>query len=514
MAILGVIAVLVCRKSDTLNNMAISLWLILMHNPFAITNTGLILSYLATLGIILLMPIWLSKIKEENTKKAKWLQKGKTLILVSVSAWIAILPIHMLLFQTISVTFLVSNLMVSFLTGIIMMLGFLVSLPISIPLVAKILSMVVSILIWISEIFSNFPLSNILVCPPHIPVIILYFGSLFTWIYIQKLRDKTDKRRIEKQCLTYIEYRKQWLWKHKVMVISFVSVFVMICLFFKTLPQDLNLYFIDVGQGDCTLMTTPHHKTILIDGGGSRNNEEYDVGKSVLLPYLLNHHIKKIDMVVVSHFDADHSNGLVAILENLEVSKLVIGKQKEESEEYKTIIGIAKDKSINIQVVEQKNQIKIEDGLWFDVLFPEENLKLQGLNNNSLVLRLNTGNFKMLFTGDIEKEAEQKLLTTNKENDMLKATAIKIAHHGSKTSTTTEFLKAVNPKIALIGVGANNLFGHPNSEVLERLKQNGSKVFRTDKDGEIRIRVNRKGKIWIDKMLNEYSPKLENVKMQ
>lgn len=473
MAMLGNIAVLVCRKNDIINNMAISLGLILLQNPFAITNTGLILSYSATLGIIGFVPILKAKIekKQEETEKQKWITKLKEISIVSASAWVAILPISMVFFQTISFIFLLSNMMVSFLMGMIVMLGFLVSIPISIPFVANILGIVLSILIGMSEFFSKLPLSQVLVCSPPILVVVLYYCSLLTWVSIQNIRQKTDKRRIHKQFLKGIEHRKKWLWRNKKRVVAVLTIVMISCFVFKTLPQDLGIHFIDVGQGDCTLITTPNHRTILIDGGGSVNSEKYDVGKRVLLPYLLNHGIKKIDLLVVSHFDADHCKGLMAILEKLEVNKLVIGKQKEESEEYKAILEQAKKKKVSIQTVEKGKKLKIEKNLWLDVLYPEEPLKLQGLNNNSLVLKLNYGNFNMLFTGDIEKEAEQKLLTDYLGTDTLKATALKIAHHGSKTSTTKEFLKAVNPKISLIGVGENNLFGHPNGEVLERLKQ-------------------------------------------
>lgn len=473
MAILGIMAVFVHQKSDIRNNMAISLWLILIGNPFAICNTGLILSYSATLGIVLLSPIFMAKApkSEKNTWQANVLQKIKEVMIVSVSAWVSILPINMVFFQTISLTFLGSNVMVSFLMGLIVPLGFLISLPIWLPILPEVLNILLKILIWTSEVFSGLSLSHILVCPPPITVILLYFLVLLTWVYLRNLKKKPYQRRMQRQFLTHIEQRKKWLWQYKVRVVAIVSIFIIGGSCFGRLPQDLKICFIDVGQGDCTLIKTPNHKTILMDGGGSKNNEEYDVGKSVVLPYLLNHHTKRIDMMVVSHFDADHCNGLVSILENLEVKSLIIGKQKEETKEYKQIIEIAKKKKITLQIVEKKNQINIEKDLWFDVLYPEETLSLQGLNNNSLVLTLNYHHFKMLFTGDIEKEAEQKLLTTYQGTDTLKANVIKLAHHGSKTSTTKEFLKAVTPQIALIGVGKNNIFGHPNQEVLERLKR-------------------------------------------
>lgn len=197
MASLGIFAGLIHRKSDIINNLAISTLFILVQNPFAIWNTGFILSYCATLGILLLMPIFISKkeVTKENMWKKIWNQKIKQIVAVSVSAWIAIFPINMLLFQTISFTFIFSNLVVSMIIGIIIMLGFMISIPVYIPIISNIiltvLDLLLLILIKISEIFSSIPLSHILVCTPSIGIIILYYISVCFWIYQKKLRRKT-----------------------------------------------------------------------------------------------------------------------------------------------------------------------------------------------------------------------------------------------------------------------------------------------------------------------------------
>lgn len=195
MTSLGIVAFLINQKSDVINNMAISLFLILIQNPFSILNTGLILSYSASLGIILLSPIFLEeKIREDNKSRKIWAKKIKPIIVVSISAQIAIFPISIVLFQTISLTFIFSNLLVSFIIGSIMMLGFLISIPIEIPfffpIVLMILDMLLTLLMKISEIFSGVPLSHILVCPPNLIVIILYYASVFFWIYQTKLKRK------------------------------------------------------------------------------------------------------------------------------------------------------------------------------------------------------------------------------------------------------------------------------------------------------------------------------------
>ena len=134
-----------------------------------------------------------------------------------------------------------------------------------------------------------------------------------------------------------------------------------------------------------------------------------------------------------------------------------------------------------------------------DIFYPAEDLEFDDLNNNSIVAKFTYNSFSVLFTGDIEKSEEN--LIDKYINEELKSDVLKVAHHGSKTSTSKEFLEVVKPKIALIGVGENNNFGHPNTLVIKRLEEIGCKILRTDKMGEIQIKINNKGKILIKKQL-------------
>ncbi len=162
---------------------------------------------------------------------------------------------------------------------------------------------------------------------------------------------------------------------------------------------------------------------------------------------------------------------------------------------------LVKRKKIKVILVKKGDKIQVEKDIHFDILWPKTQLMNENvLNNNSIVAKLQTKQFSMLFTGDIEQKAEELL---QKENIDLKADILKVAHHGSKTSSTNSFLKTVNPKICLIGVGKNNNFGHPSEEVLERLKENRCRIFRTDLGGEITIKVNKKGKITIRNCIKE-----------
>ena len=158
-------------------------------------------------------------------------------------------------------------------------------------------------------------------------------------------------------------------------------------------------------------------------------------------------------------------------MENIKVENVIISKQVENSENFEEFLRIAKDKKLKVRLVEVGKRLNIEEDLYFDILFPDSNdlISDNALNNNSIVCKLVYKSFSMLFTGDIEAVAEKKIAQMYKDTNILQSTVLKVAHHGSKTSSIQEFLELVKPKIALIGVSANNTFGHPNDEVLDRL---------------------------------------------
>lgn len=156
-----------------------------------------------------------------------------------------------------------------------------------------------------------------------------------------------------------------------------------------------------------------------------------------------------------------------------------------------------KEKKLKVIIVEKGSRVKIEKDLYFNILWPnKKQIEENVLNNNAMVMKMEYKKFSMLFTGDIEKIAEKKILEEydNKEKN-LKANILKVAHHGSKTSSTEEFIKLVDPKIAIIGVGKNNMFKHPSEEVIKRLEKDKIKIYRTDESGEISFFVDRKGRI-------------------
>jgi competence protein ComEC len=255
---------------------------------------------------------------------------------------------------------------------------------------------------------------------------------------------------------------------------------------FADLKDEMLLNFVDVRQGDCCLIRYAG-KNILIDSGGSDDN--YDVGKNILLPYLLTKKITKIDYAFVSHMDSDHCKGLFYVAEHLRIENIIIGLQAEEYPNLKMIKEIANRRKIKIQMLQAGNIININK-IKITVIWPirESMITENGINNNSLVFRIDFKNNSFLFTGDIEKVAEEKILETYKYNlKVLDVDVLKVGHHGSKTSSIDNFIFATTPIIALIGVAKNNKYGHPASTTIEKLNKLKCKIYRTDKMGEIKL---------------------------
>lgn len=452
MCIISLISGLIIRRYDIANSLGISLLIILINNPFAINSLSVLLSYFGFLGIIVLGSF---TIKEVNKViKNNILRYILNIVISSVAAQIFIFPIILYVFGTISLTFIFSNLLIIPLSTVITIIGlFIMICPLSIfGFVEPLIELTINIV----EFFSNIGISKIYCIIPNIKEIIIYY-VMSIYLYYMLRRD-------------YIYKIKHFFRKYKKIIVLILVLSIGISFIYKNIPKDLYINFIDVGQGDSTLITTQFNKKILIDGGGSEFGSTFDVGEKTLLLYLLKKKIYKLDYVIISHFDSDHVGGILTILEELNVKHVLIPKQVEYSENYNKFLDIIKKRNIKVKIVGEGNIINLDKNTYLDILWPEEKQITDNvLNNNSMIVRVCYKNFKMLFTGDIEEIAEQKLLQKYENTEKLTADILKVAHHGSKSSSIVEFLEKVNPKIAVIGVGKNNKFGHPNAGVLDRL---------------------------------------------
>ena len=503
------------RKDNFYRNFLFSFICIILINPFNIYSIGMWLSFMGTLGIVIFNKIFF-KLCKINIKKIKIktnylkiIKKILEIISVTISAQILIIPIMIYSFNTISLSFIIPNFLISFFIGPILALGYISIFfyYVKFPFINCIIFLeekLIFTVFKISEICNKIPFSKIYVSTPSLFSVILFYIFILVIIYLFKKRKlyyfrllisiKFLKKEIKK-----ILNNKKIINKQKIIISIFI---ILLIISNKNLKRNLKIYFVDVGQGDCTVIVTPSGKNILIDAGEG-NTDKYDYGEKVVLPYLLDRKIKKIDYMIISHCDSDHIGGCFAILENLKVQKVFLGVQPKISKQLEDLIKISKKKNIEIVMLEKGNKIKIEKEIIIDVLSPNKQKLIteNNLNNNSLLIKLKYNDFSMLFTGDIEEIAEKQILDEYKNSDILKTTILKVAHHGSKTSSIQEFINEVKPKIALIGVGKNNKFGHPNEDVLERLELIGARIYRNDESGEINIFVNKKGNIKTKKFI-------------
>jgi len=256
----------------------------------------------------------------------------------------------------------------------------------------------------------------------------------------------------------------------------------------------LELTALDVGQGDSLLVVSPGGKTLLIDGGGSfggfSEQEEHngiDPGEEAVSPYLWSRGFQKLDVVALTHAHQDHLGGLSAVMENFRVGKLWLGREVS-SPALARLEKLASDRHIPIEH-ELRGASFHWDGVDGDFLWPTKEPgggPASAKNNDSLVIRLRFRNQTILLPGDAEKQVEEEILSEN-GGKAIRADVLKVGHHGSKNSSTADFLAAVRPSIGIISAGEENPYGHPSPELLERMKKANMRIYRTDRDGAVHV---------------------------
>ena len=255
----------------------------------------------------------------------------------------------------------------------------------------------------------------------------------------------------------------------------------------------LHVDFLDVAQGDAAFITFPNGRTMLIDAGGrvdyrkaDRDEDEFEpdvprIGEAVVSEFVWEKGIARVDMIVATHADADHIQGLGDIVRNFSVGVAYFGRLDDDPE-LKPLLEALDLSGVPKKTIASGDLLNIGD-VQINVLNPNGEVAMSA-NNDSIVLRVVFGSTSIMFTGDIEKEAEASIVNSSSE---LKADVIKVPHHGSRSSSTDSFVDAVHPEIAIISVGRRSLFGHPHKEVVERWQAAGAKVMTTGECGTISI---------------------------
>lgn len=457
MGTLGLLAYYTGRQKQVLSALAIAGLLILIFQPAALFTAGFQLSFAATWGLIYLFPL----LREDFPYKGKWLD----IILLPLCAELAVLPIIVCHFYLLSPVSILSNILVSYLAGFAVMMGFIALLTAQfLPGLAALFlhpaGLALEIILRIVEYLKTLPAAYLYVGDPGWFLPLLYIAAMGIFIlFLQK--------RLAQRALV-------------VSAVLLVIFIVGIC----WPPQwqnrgEMELTLIDVGQGDAILIKSPRGKFVLIDGGGSFF---YDAGRASLVPYLRYRGIRKIDYMINTHPDIDHLQGLTVAAREISCQALLVPSKLAQDENYKAVKRSALDPHMAVLGLERGDRLQFPDGLIMEVVNEEPKIDSnKEWNKHSLVFRLRYGQFSALLSGDIEKEGLASLTPRAYQP----CTIVKVPHHGSRNSLWPDFYQRTRPRYAVISVGRDNNFGHPHPELIEYLEGQKIKILRTDKDGAI-----------------------------
>lgn len=457
------------KKPDTYAAIAFSCILLLVISPCMLFNIGFQLSYAATLGIVMLY---------KNIKKlitCKFVpNKVAEIIGGTLAAQLGVLPITLIHFNKLSLISIIPNILVAPILGLITILGMLMailgqfSLYLS-TLIGYLNNIFLSAVLYVTKWSSGVSFAAITTVTPSLIMGAAYYVVIWFLFWYKPLKGVSLKLR------------------HGAAVLSIIAVFFLT----GTLkPACMEVTFLDVGQGDCAFIRTYTGKTVLIDGGGSTNpNNISKVGERVVIPFLLDSGICSLDAVIATHPHSDHIQGLGDVLKGLGTKRLIIPSIENDAG-FEELLSTAGSKNIPVTRCSEGDRIRLDDRTVMQVLNPPGNWPgdEESFNNASLVLKLSYGHTSILFTGDVEAEVEERIVSSGTEDDidvsLLDVDVLKVAHHGSAYSSGKAFLDAVDPQAAIISVGRNN-FGHPSEKVLNLLKESNVECFRTDECGAV-----------------------------
>jgi len=484
MVIAYLVAMIMGRERDLINTLCLAAFIILFFSPPSLFDISFQLSFVSVFFLIYLIPKISLLLPEERSvaklhyqweiKVFRWLSGS---IFATVSATLGTLPLVALYFNRFSLIGIIPNLilipLLGFVTvplGLIISISSLISSTITLPFL-KLDEIIIDDSIILIRFFAHLPLSDLRVSTPTLFEICLFYTGLFLLCNFKRSRNV----------------------RYSLICIVFLLTFDLLYYQYKDRFNPLlRITFLDGGQGEATLIEFPYGSKMLIDGGGFYK-VDLDVGERSIAPFLWKRKIKRIDYLVLTHLHPDHINGLPFIARNFtprvfwwngdEVPLMLAARVHE-------IIGQVEGNSL---VANRKTPPLTINGARIDFLHPPPRSPWVG-NNNSLAFTITLGEVSFLFTGDIEKEAEEEIIHARGD---LKSTVIKVPHHGSLVSSSEEFIKEVNPKVAVFTGKMGRVLPHP--KIIQRYKLMGSKVIRIDQQGAVSFVTDGKG-LWVEEL--------------
>ncbi len=478
MTLAGVAASLLRRDRDVYTSLALAALVLLLAEPSLLVDLGFQLSFAATWGLLYVAPA----IVEHLRVGPRWL---RSLVGMTVGAQLAVLPILAYHVARISVAGFAANLIVIPVVGFLVPAGFAAAgvgliVPAAGMAILGALRPLLTAVIIAAGVFSRLPGATIAVIPPAPVAVVGLYAALI--LAVEGLRRRiriTAPRALAAACALIAVT----LWIHAAAAGS---------------SPALVMTVLDVGQGDAILLQAPGGATMLVDGGGDVEGRPsgYDIGAQRVVPALRRLGVRALDVVVLSHPHEDHAGGLPAVLKNFSVGLVLDAGLPHPAPGYTALLRWIERTGISYRLARRGMRLDLGGGVGVAVLHPDEPLLVgtaSDANLNSIVLRVTYGTISVLLTGDLEAPIEWQLL---QQGEDLRSAVLKVAHHGSATSSTPEFLDAVRPAVAVISVGAWNPFGHPHRRTLDALEAAGGRIYRTDRHGAVTISTDG-ARLWV-----------------
>ena len=466
MGLLLLLSVLLERESQVMNALALAALLLLLWDPGDLHDPGFQLSFAATAGIIYLGPPLAERLSTWGWPV--WLARS---LAVSAGAQLAVTPVMLAFFNQLSLIGIVANLFVVPLAAPATTLGMLALL---LSLASDTLAGLCFGALWLMLV----ALRAVVWVAAAVPAAMVHlpapaWGAVVAWYAALALAPLSARRRLVVPALAGL---------------LLIATGLSLEPWWRPGDGRLRVTFLDVGQGDATLIELPEGRRLLVDGGpgGARR---FDVGERVLSPFLWNRPVRRLDVVALSHSDADHAGGLAAVLRHFTVSEFwENGSWRPAAEE--TLQALERSRAPR-RVLRAGNRLWIGEAL-VTVLNPDGGVRTDA-NDESLVLRLDWRGVSLLLTGDLGWEGEERM---RDQAGPLRVTMLKVAHHGSRFSSSAPFLDAARPAFAIVSAGARNPFRHPAPEALGRLDAAGARVYRTDRDGAVIVETDGT-RLWV-----------------